>query len=86
MMKRNRFRKLGCLKSRQALLRSYLDDPADVVGVDVVVDGPLGELVPLVGRPAVDGKPELAVLILGLAQVGHHLLQETLTGGLFRFL
>ncbi len=27
-----------------------MNDPADVVGVDVVVDGPLGKFVPLVGR------------------------------------
>jgi hypothetical protein len=53
----------------------YLDDPADVIGVDVVVDGPLGQLVPLVGRPAVDGKTELAVLVFGFAQIGHHLLK-----------
>ncbi len=53
----------------------YLNDPADVIRVDVVVDGPLGQLVPLVGRPAVDGKTELAVLVFGLAQIGHHLLE-----------
>ena len=40
----------------------YLDDPADVVGVHLVIDGPLGQLVPLVGLAPVDGEAQLRVL------------------------
>ena len=43
---------------------SYLNEPSHVVGVDVVVDGPIGELVPLARRSAVDAQPQLEVLIL----------------------
>ena len=39
-----------------------LDDPADVVGVHPVLDGPLGQLVPLVQAAAVDGEAQLRVL------------------------
>lgn len=53
-----------------------LDQPAHVVGVDVVVDGPLGQLVPLCRGPAVDGQPQLQVLVLGLLEVVHDLLDE----------
>ncbi len=38
------------LKHKTSKTLFYLNDPADVVGVDVVVDGPLGKFVPLVGR------------------------------------
>ena len=40
-----------------------LDDPADVVGVHLVIDGPRGQLVPLVGLAPVDGEAQLGVLI-----------------------
>lgn len=54
-----------------------LNEPAHVVRVDSVLDGPLGQFVPLVSGAAVDGESELHVLVLALLQVGHHLLRGT---------
>ena len=54
-----------------------LNKPADIVRVDVVFDGPLCQLVPLVCRSAVYRQPELSVLVLILLQVRHHLLQAS---------
>lgn len=51
-----------------------LHEPAHVVGVDTVLDGPLGQLVPLVPGASVDGETQLLILVFALLQVGHHLL------------
>lgn len=51
-----------------------MHEPAHVVRVDSVLDGPLGQLVPLVSRASVDGETQLLVLVFALLQVGHHLL------------
>ena len=40
----------------------HLYDPAHVVRVDSVLDGPLGQLVPLIRAAAVDGQAQLGVL------------------------
>lgn len=52
-----------------------MHEPADVVGVDAVADGPAGQLVPLVPGAPVDGQTQLRVLVLALLQVCHHLLR-----------
>lgn len=52
----------------------HLHEPADVVGVDAVADGPAGQLVPLIPGAAVDRETQLRVLVLALLQVCHHLL------------
>lgn len=53
----------------------HLDEPAHVIGVHPVLDGPLRQLVPLVSGAAVDGQTQLRVLVFALLQVKHHLLQ-----------
>ena len=63
-----------CPPPRYSQEPGHLHEPADVVGVDAVVDGPAGQLVPLIPGAAVDGEPQLGVLVLALLQVGHHLL------------
>ena len=40
----------------------YLDQPADVVRVELVVDDPLRKLVPFVEFPAVDADPPFTIL------------------------
>lgn len=55
----------------------HLYEPADVVGVDLMFDGPPGQFVPLVSGAAVDRQPELHVLVLALLQVSHHLLRSS---------
>lgn len=52
----------------------HLNEPADVIGVHAVFNGPLSQLVPFVPGAAVDGQTELGVLVLTLLQVKHHLL------------
>ena len=52
-----------------------LDHPANVGGPDVVRDGPLGELVPLVLLAAVDRETHLRVLVLAVLEVGDHFLK-----------
>lgn len=44
----------------------HLQQPAYVVRVDLVFDGPLGQLVPLVPGAAVDGQTQLHILVLTL--------------------
>ena len=39
-----------------------LDEPADIVGIELVVDDPPSQLVPLIALPAIDADPPLAVL------------------------
>lgn len=56
-----------------------LHEPAHVVGVDMVLDSPLGQLVPLVPGASVDGETQLLVLVFALLQVGHHLLGKRST-------
>lgn len=55
----------------------HLDEPAHVVGVDLVFDGPLGQIVPLVPRTSINGETQLNVLVFTLLQVCHHLLKCT---------
>lgn len=55
----------------------HLHEPAHVLGVDQMLDGPLSQFVPFVPAAAVDGQPELHVLVLALLQVGHHLLSSS---------
>ena len=62
---------MSTLYSQEA---GHLDEPAHVVRVHGVLDGPLGQLVPLVPGAAVDGQPQLRVLVFALLQVLHHLL------------
>ena len=40
----------------------YLDQPADVVRVELVVDYPLRKLVPFVEFPAIDADPPFTIL------------------------
>ncbi len=61
---------MNLLKSRQ------LDEPDDVVRVDVVLHGPLGQDVPLVLCPPIYGQAELGVLVLAVLQVVDDLLQD----------
>ena len=53
-----------------------LDEPAHVVWVDAVVDGPAAQFVPLVTGAPVDGETQLRVLVLALLQVIHDLLEQ----------
>ena len=53
-----------------------LNQPADIVRIDIVVQSPFGQFVPLVGAAPVDGQPQLEVLVLGLFEVEHDLLDE----------
>lgn len=57
----------------------HLNEPAYVIRVHAVLDGPLSQLVPLVSGATVDGQTELRVLVLALLQVIHHFL-DTHTG------
>lgn len=57
-----------------------MHEPAHIIRVDAMFDGPLGQFVPLVSGAAVDRQPELHVLVLALLQVGHHLLRSSDTG------
>lgn len=54
----------------------YLNEPPHVVRVDVARDGPLGQLVPLVTGLAVDGQPQLGVLVLALLKVVRNLVDD----------
>ena len=47
-----------------------------MVAVDVVGDGPGGQLVPLGEVPSVDRNPGLEVLIFGILQIIEHLLDQ----------
>lgn len=40
----------------------------------MMLDSPLGQLVPLVPGASVDGETQLLILVFALLQVGHHLL------------
>lgn len=51
-----------------------MNEPAHIVGVDLMFDGPLCQFVPLFSGASVDGESQLYVLVLTLLQVGHHLL------------
>ena len=53
-----------------------LDDPPDVVRIHVVVDGPLGQLVPLLRGTSVNRQSELKVLVFGLFNVVHHFVDQ----------
>ncbi len=65
------------VSSKQNLLEpGDLNEPAHIVGVHTVVDGPLGEFVPLVVVAPVDGQTELSVLVFAFVQVVHYLLCE----------
>lgn len=66
----------GFLLSSNSQETWYLDEPAHIVGVDLMLDCPLGQFVPLVSGAAVDWQPEFHVLVLALLQVGHHLLRS----------
>lgn len=55
---------------------AYLDEPDDVVGVDVVLADPGGQDVPLDALATVDGDAQLGVLVLGRLQVQEHLLRQ----------
>ena len=59
---------------RYSLEPGDLDEPAHVVGVDVVLDRPLGQFVPLGPAASVDGETQLGVLVFTLIQVIHHFL------------
>jgi len=50
--------------------------PAVVRRVELVVDHPAGESVPLVGLAPIDGDPVLGVLVLGLLEIGEELLRD----------
>ena len=54
----------------------HLDDPTVVGRVHVVLDGPLGQRVPLVVLASVDGQAELDVLVLALLEVGGDLFEQ----------
>ena len=51
-----------------------LYNPANIVGVDSVFDGPLCQLVPLIHRPAIYGQSKLRILVFALFQIFYHLL------------
>lgn len=75
-MKLNRGSEVMQLHSQES---GNLHEPAHVVGVDPVLDGPLGQLVPLIPGASVDGESQLLVLVFALLQVGHHLLGRQAT-------
>lgn len=54
----------------------HLDKPAHVIRVDPMLDGPQGQLVPLVSGASIDGQAKLGVLVLALLQVAHYLLDK----------
>ena len=63
-------------RQRENLLKPrHLDEPTLLLGVDLMIDGPFGKLVPFVDVLAVNGKTEFGKLILALLQVSHDLLQ-----------
>ena len=53
-----------------------LDEPPVVGRVELVVDDPRGEVVPLAVVPAVDRDAELGVLVLGLLEVVEELARD----------
>lgn len=54
--------------------RADLDEPDDIVGVELVLDNPRGQDVPLDALATVDGDAILGVLVLARLQVAQHLL------------
>ncbi len=54
----------------------HLDEPDDVVGVELILHDPGGQDVPLDALAAVDGDAVLGVLVLGSFQVAQHLLRQ----------
>ena len=54
----------------------HLDEPPVVGRVELVVDDPRGEVVPLAVVPAVDRDAELGVLVLGLLEVVEELARD----------
>eukprot|EP01137_Pigoraptor_chileana_P027974 Opistho-2@11329 len=55
----------------------HLDQPADVLGIHLVLDHPVGEAVPLVALPPVDRYARLRVLVLALLEVIKYLFCQT---------
>lgn len=51
-----------------------LHQPANVLGVDIVLYRPLCQLVPLIGTLSIHWKPQLGILVFALLQISHHLL------------
>lgn len=51
-----------------------MNEPAYIIGVHTMFDGPLSQVIPFVSGAAVDGQAQLGVLVLALLQVKHHLL------------
>ena len=54
----------------------HLNEPDNIVRVHVMGYGPLGQFVPFVRFAAINGQPQLKVLVLGLVQVGEDLLDD----------
>lgn len=52
----------------------HLNEPAYIIRVHTMLDGPLSQLVPFVSGATVDGQTQLRVLVLTLLQVKHHFL------------
>lgn len=70
------------LKNQKKLPRQHsqqsrdLNQPTHVVGINVGLDGPLGQLVPLLPVLPVDAQTQLDVLIFGLLEVAGDLLDD----------
>lgn len=55
----------------------YLDEPPDVVGINFIGNGPLGQFVPFVSAFTVNRQTEFGVLILRFFQVGRHFVDDS---------
>lgn len=53
----------------------HLDNPAHVGRVDLMLDEPLGQILPLVRGAAIDGEAGLSILVFALLQLMRHLLK-----------
>lgn len=66
------------MKFNKYLLKSrYLNEPADIVRVDVMYDCPMSKFVPFISRPAIDWQPVLGILVLVFFEIRHNFLDNT---------
>ena len=54
-----------------------LNEPSNIVRVYVVIDSPFRQFIPFRSRTAIDWNPEFQVLVFGLLQITHDLLDDS---------